>query len=272
MSTSATLDFPILIEDINTQHTTRSRLPKKQNKKPVKKNTLRCCLSLSVGGCDSLNFNDDVQQQAYFKTPEGRYELHSKNTRSPNLLPYSYAKSISQATVAQLKVIGLSSRDIYSASLRQQLQDSGKKLVGAHHYNKEAGVPVLRGFLKGMVPLLLLMLMEICMSMRRVKKVLIKVDDSTGKIVDACFKTFGCGSAIASSSVATEWVKGKQMEEVLTIKNTKIAKHLSLPPVKLHCCMLAEDAIKAVVKDYQAKQTKKTGSTEASLTEKAVNA
>ncbi|KAM2227410.1 hypothetical protein ACFXTI_014218 [Malus domestica] len=250
MSTSATLDFPILIEDINTQHTTRSRLPKKQNKKPVKKNTLRCCLSLSVGGCDSLNFNDDVQQQAYFKTPEGRYELHSKNTRSPNLLPYSYAKSISQATVAQLKVIGLSSRDIYSASLRQQLQDSGKKLVGAHHYNKEAGVPVLRGFLKGMI----------------------KVDDSTGKIVDACFKTFGCGSAIASSSVATEWVKGKQMEEVLTIKNTKIAKHLSLPPVKLHCCMLAEDAIKAVVKDYQAKQTKKTGSTEASLTEKAVNA
>ncbi|KAI5329807.1 hypothetical protein L3X38_029204 [Prunus dulcis] len=83
----------------------------------------------------------------------------------------------------------------------------------------------------------------------------IKVDDSTGKIVDACFKTFGCGSAIASSSVATEWVKGKQMEEVLTIKNTEIAKHLSLPPVKLHCSMLAEDAIKAAVKDYQAKQT-----------------
>ncbi|KAM1096848.1 hypothetical protein ACFX19_014587 [Malus domestica] len=237
MSTSATLEFPILIGDTNTQRTTRSRLPKKQNKKPVKKNTLRCCLSLSVGGCDSLNFNDDVQQRAYFKTPEGRYELHSEKTRSPNLLLYSYAKSISQATVAQLKVIGLSSRDIYSACLRHQLQDSGKKLVGAHHYNKEAGVPVLRGFLKGMI----------------------KVDDSTGKIVD-------------SSSVATKWVKGKQMEEVLTIKNTEITKHLSLPPVKLHCCMLAEDAIKAAVKDYQAKQTKKTGSTESSPTEKAVNA
>ncbi|KAM1321387.1 hypothetical protein PS2_014073 [Malus domestica] len=259
MSTSATLEFPILIGDTNTQRTTRSRLPKKQNKKPVKKNTLRCCLSLSVGGCDSLNFNDDVQQRAYFKTPEGRYELHSEKTRSPNLLIYSYAKSISQATVAQLKVIGLSSRDIYSACLRHQLQDSGKKLVGAHHYNKEAGVPVLRRFLKGMVPLLLLMLMEICMSMRRVRKVLIKVDDSTGKIVDSSF-------------VATEWVKGKQMEEVLTIKNTEITKHLSLPPVKLHCCMLAEDAIKAAVKDYQAKQTKKTGSTESSPTEKPVNA
>ncbi|EMS48891.1 Iron-sulfur cluster assembly enzyme ISCU, mitochondrial [Triticum urartu] len=73
---------------------------------------------------------------------------------------------------------------------------------------------------------------------------------------DACFKTFACGSAIASSSVATEWVKGKQMEEVVAIKNTEIAKHLSLPPVKLHCSMLAEDAIKAAVKDYEAKKTK----------------
>ncbi|XP_021825971.1 uncharacterized protein LOC110766879 [Prunus avium] len=105
-----------------------------------------------------------------------------------------------------------------------------------------------------------------------VMKLQIKVDDSTGKIVDACFKTFGCGSAIASSSVATEWVKGKQMEEVLTIKNTEIAKHLSLPPVKLHCSMLAEDAIKAAVKDYQAKQTKSNGSTEATPVEKAANA
>ncbi|XP_019164454.1 iron-sulfur cluster assembly protein 1-like [Ipomoea triloba] len=87
-----------------------------------------------------------------------------------------------------------------------------------------------------------------------VMKLQIKVDDETGKIVDACFKTFGCGSAIASSSVATEWVKGKQMEEVLSIKNTEIAKHLSLPPVKLHCSMLAEDAIKAAVKDYEAKR------------------
>ncbi|CBI28548.3 unnamed protein product, partial [Vitis vinifera] len=87
-------------------------------------------------------------------------------------------------------------------------------------------------------------------------KLQIKVDDQTGKIVDACFKTFGCGSAIASSSVATEWVKGKQTEEVLSIKNTEIAKHLSLPPVKLHCSMLAEDAIKAAVKDYEAKRAK----------------
>uniref|UniRef100_A0A2P2LXB7 Iron-sulfur cluster assembly protein n=1 Tax=Rhizophora mucronata TaxID=61149 RepID=A0A2P2LXB7_RHIMU len=86
-----------------------------------------------------------------------------------------------------------------------------------------------------------------------VMKLQIRVDEKTGEIVDARFKTFGCGSAIASSSVASEWVKGKQMEEVLTIKNTEIAKHLSLPPVKLHCSMLAEDAIKAAVKDYQAK-------------------
>ncbi|XP_041999493.1 iron-sulfur cluster assembly protein 1-like [Salvia splendens] len=89
-----------------------------------------------------------------------------------------------------------------------------------------------------------------------VMKLQIKVDQESGKIVDACFKTFGCGSAIASSSVATEWVKGKPMEEVVSIKNTEIAKHLSLPPVKLHCSMLAEDAIKAAVKDYEAKHSK----------------
>lgn len=106
-----------------------------------------------------------------------------------------------------------------------------------------------------------------------VMKLQIRVDDETGKIVDACFKTFGCGSAIASSSVATEWVKGKQMEEVLTIKNTEIAKHLSLPPVKLHCSMLAEDAIKAAVKDYKAKQSKSSGSLEAApMEEKAADA
>jgi nitrogen fixation NifU-like protein len=69
-------------------------------------------------------------------------------------------------------------------------------------------------------------------------KLQIKVDDE-GNIVDSCFKTFGCGSAIASSSVATEWVKGKSLDDVLTIKNSDIAKHLSLPPVKLHCSMLA---------------------------------
>ncbi|KAK4427131.1 Iron-sulfur cluster assembly protein 1 [Sesamum alatum] len=104
-----------------------------------------------------------------------------------------------------------------------------------------------------------------------VMKLQIKVDEESGKIVDACFKTFGCGSAIASSSVATEWVKGKQMEEVLSIKNTEIAKHLSLPPVKLHCSMLAEDAIKAAVKDYEAKRSKSNSSQEAPV-EKAADA
>jgi Fe-S cluster assembly scaffold IscU len=88
-----------------------------------------------------------------------------------------------------------------------------------------------------------------------VMKLQIKVDDD-GNIVDSCFKTFGCGSAIASSSVATEWVKGKSLNDVLTIKNSDIAKHLSLPPVKLHCSMLAEDAIKAAVKDIKAKRQK----------------
>uniref|UniRef100_A0A6N2LHN7 Iron-sulfur cluster assembly protein n=1 Tax=Salix viminalis TaxID=40686 RepID=A0A6N2LHN7_SALVM len=102
-----------------------------------------------------------------------------------------------------------------------------------------------------------------------VMKLQIKVDDTTGEILDACFKTFGCGSAIASSSVATEWVKGKQMEEVLTIKNTEIAKHLSLPPVKLHCSMLAEDAIKAAVKDYQTKRAKLSGDSETEPVEQA---
>eukprot|EP00850_Spirogloea_muscicola_P023623 SM000373S13605 [mRNA] locus=s373:36434:37632:+ [translate_table: standard] len=85
-----------------------------------------------------------------------------------------------------------------------------------------------------------------------VMKLQIRVDDR-GTIVDSCFKTFGCGSAIASSSVATDWIKGKTLDEVVTIKNSQIAKHLSLPPVKLHCSMLAEDAIKAAVADYKAK-------------------
>lgn len=84
-------------------------------------------------------------------------------------------------------------------------------------------------------------------------KLQIEVDDQ-GKIVDARFKTFGCGSAIASSSLVTEWVKGKSINEALTIKNTDIAKELSLPPVKLHCSMLAEDAIKAALNDYRLKQ------------------
>jgi iron-sulfur cluster assembly enzyme ISCU, mitochondrial len=78
--------------------------------------------------------------------------------------------------------------------------------------------------------------------------------DKNGNIVESKFKTFGCGSAIASSSVATEWVKGKSVDEVLAIKNADIAAHLKLPPVKLHCSMLAEDAIKAAVQDWKSKQ------------------
>ena len=86
-----------------------------------------------------------------------------------------------------------------------------------------------------------------------VMKLQLRVDDR-GMIVEAKFKTFGCGSAIASSSLATTMAKGKSVDEVLKIKNSEIAKHLSLPPVKLHCSMLAEDAIKAAVKDYQSKK------------------
>ena len=86
-----------------------------------------------------------------------------------------------------------------------------------------------------------------------VMKLQIKVDDK-GEIVDAKFKTFGCGSAIASSSLATEWIKGKTLDQALTIKNTDIATELSLPPVKLHCSMLAEDAIKAAVNNYKVKK------------------
>lgn len=85
-----------------------------------------------------------------------------------------------------------------------------------------------------------------------VMKLQIKVDEN-GVITESKFKTFGCGSAIASSSVATEWVKGKSVDEVLAIKNSDIASHLKLPPVKLHCSMLAEDAIKAAVKDWKEK-------------------
>jgi nitrogen fixation NifU-like protein len=87
-------------------------------------------------------------------------------------------------------------------------------------------------------------------------KLQIKVGDD-GKIIESKFKTFGCGSAIASSSVATEWVKGKSVDEVLSIKNSDIAAHLKLPPVKLHCSMLAEDAIKAAVQDWKDKNSKK---------------
>ncbi len=86
-----------------------------------------------------------------------------------------------------------------------------------------------------------------------VMKLQIKVNPLTGLIEDAKFKTYGCGSAIASSSLVTEWVKGKSLDEALTIKNSHIAQELALPPVKIHCSILAEDAIKAAVSDYKAK-------------------
>ncbi len=88
-----------------------------------------------------------------------------------------------------------------------------------------------------------------------VMKLQIKVT-ADGIIEDAKFKTFGCGSAIASSSLITEWVKGKSIEEAQAIKNTEIARHLALPPVKIHCSILAEDAIKAAVADYKSKNQK----------------
>jgi nitrogen fixation NifU-like protein len=89
-----------------------------------------------------------------------------------------------------------------------------------------------------------------------VMKLQIKVSPE-GIIQDAKFKTFGCGSAIASSSLATEWIKGKSLNEAETIKNTEIAQHLALPPVKIHCSVLAEDAIKAAIADYRAKTATK---------------
>jgi nitrogen fixation protein NifU and related proteins len=86
-----------------------------------------------------------------------------------------------------------------------------------------------------------------------VMKLQIQVDEATGKITDAKFKTFGCGSAIASSSLATEWIKGRTIDEAMAIKNTEIVQELSLPPVKIHCSVLAEDAIKSAIHDYQEK-------------------
>ena len=86
-----------------------------------------------------------------------------------------------------------------------------------------------------------------------VMKLQIKVDEQTGVITDAKFKTYGCGSAIASSSLVTEWVKGKTLDQAGTIKNTAIAQELALPPVKIHCSILAEDAIKAAIADYKQK-------------------
>jgi nitrogen fixation NifU-like protein len=87
-----------------------------------------------------------------------------------------------------------------------------------------------------------------------VMKLQVKVNPETGVIEDAKFKTFGCGSAIASSSLATEWLKGKTVDQALAIKNTDIVNELALPPVKIHCSVLAEDAIKAAISDYKSKQ------------------
>jgi|TARA_R110000803_G_scaffold3408_1_gene11565 nitrogen fixation NifU-like protein len=88
-----------------------------------------------------------------------------------------------------------------------------------------------------------------------VMKLQIQVNEETGVIEDAKFKTFGCGSAIASSSLATEWIRGKTVDEAMTLDNTQIVEELSLPPVKIHCSVLAEDAIKSAIADYQSKQS-----------------
>jgi len=100
-----------------------------------------------------------------------------------------------------------------------------------------------------------------------VMKLQIKVEN--GVIVDAKFKTFGCGSAIASSSLATEWMKGKTIEEAQKIKNTDIVNELRLPPVKIHCSVLAEDAIKAALTDYQKKQTEQQTVSSGTTTQKS---
>ncbi len=101
-----------------------------------------------------------------------------------------------------------------------------------------------------------------------VMKLQIRINPETQIIEDAKFKTFGCGSAIASSSLATEWLKGRTVDDALAIKNTAIVKELNLPPVKIHCSVLAEDAIKAAVRDYQHKQAAEPEKAE----EAAVNA
>ena len=87
-----------------------------------------------------------------------------------------------------------------------------------------------------------------------VMKLQIQVNPETNEIVDAKFQTFGCGSAIASSSLATEWVKGKNIDQAMSIQNTQIVEELSLPPVKIHCSVLAEDAIKAAISDYKSRR------------------
>ena len=97
-----------------------------------------------------------------------------------------------------------------------------------------------------------------------VMKLQIKVDPQTGLIQDARFKTYGCGSAIASSSLVTEWVKGKTLDQAMSIKNAQIAEELALPPVKIHCSILAEDAIKAAVSDYKARRGQTADAAQAS--------
>ena len=101
-----------------------------------------------------------------------------------------------------------------------------------------------------------------------VMKLQIRVNPKTQTIEEAKFKTFGCGSAIASSSLITEWVQGKTLDAAMQIKNIEVAEHLSLPPVKIHCSVLAEDAIKAAIADYQSKQEAATA-TETGETEEA---
>ena len=103
-------------------------------------------------------------------------------------------------------------------------------------------------------------------------KLQVQVNPTSGVITKAVFKTFGCGSAIASSSLATSWAEGKHIDEVVKIKNTDIAKHLALPPVKLHCSMLAEDAIKAAVADYKSKQAGKSAAAQPDATTTATAA
>ncbi len=98
-----------------------------------------------------------------------------------------------------------------------------------------------------------------------VMKLQIKINPETQIIEDAKFKTFGCGSAIASSSLATEWLKGRSVDDALAIKNTAIVQELNLPPVKIHCSVLAEDAIKAAVRDYQQKQANEEPKEEAAV-------
>jgi len=100
-----------------------------------------------------------------------------------------------------------------------------------------------------------------------VMRLQIEVDDATGMITDAKFKTFGCGSAIASSSLATEWLKGKTVDQAIAIDNMDIVEELNLPPVKIHCSVLAEDAIKAAINDYR----KKNGLEELTFEEKGVH-